>query len=167
MLIVIGKAGQEHHRWPHVHMVSEEIARLGHTQIPHAGTCDTDERARDLRLDVAMVPGVSGVDHPQVATRRLEIKIRIAEEGESRLTQGNPGWWDSDPPGYPCGAAFAPLDRPALPGDPVPDPRRSGSRSCPYADSLHSGRPLCVRALAPRDRSGPAVRDEGGSRIVV
>ena len=72
-------------------MVREEICRLGHTEILYAGTRDPNEGARDLRLNVAMVPRESGAYYRNIGNsfRRLKEEIRIAEEGESRLAHGN------------------------------------------------------------------------------
>src|ERR1700733_2752907 len=82
MLVIVLEAGEEHHGWPHVYVVGEEIARLSHTQILHARTHDADERARDLRLNVAVIPcetGADGSSGTRICRGGLEEEIRIAE----------------------------------------------------------------------------------------
>jgi hypothetical protein len=51
---------RQHYGWPKIDVVGEEITWFGDAQVPHAGSNDTDERTRNLRLNVPVIPGEAG-----------------------------------------------------------------------------------------------------------
>ena len=60
MLVVVRQAGQKHQGWPYVDVISKEIGWLCHSQVFDAGSDNSDKGSRNLRLNIAVVPGVAG-----------------------------------------------------------------------------------------------------------
>src|SRR5580704_7481574 len=73
---------------PQVDVIGKEIVRAGYAEILYSRTGDRDEGARDLRLDVAVIPGEARAHDWSGAARRLKEEIGIAEEREGWLAVG-------------------------------------------------------------------------------
>jgi hypothetical protein len=80
--VIILQAAQEQQRRTDVDVVGEEAAR--DARVLHARPGDRDEGSADLRLKIAVVPGVAGRHRRSRTTGRLKKEVRVAEEGKRR-----------------------------------------------------------------------------------
>ena len=69
-------------------MVGEEVRWLSYADVANAGTRHGDKRARDLRLDVAVIPGKPRADNRAGIAGGLKEEVGIAKEGEGGIAVG-------------------------------------------------------------------------------